>query len=83
MNPKQRLIQALCEQQIKLGLTQEQFAEKLGINRSTWNWVREGINQPGLRVLAGVAKSFPELKNELIAYLETYSPETETQLRAS
>lgn len=83
MDPKQKLIQALLAEQTRLGLSQEQFAEKLGINRSTWNWVRGGVNNPGLRVLSGIVKSFPELNPVLIEYLEAYDPENDLLKRAS
>lgn len=83
MDQKQKLIKALSDEQKNLQLTDEQFAKLLGVNRTTWIWVKTGVNNPGLRVLAGVAKSFPELKVELIEYLEAYLPDSEGQLMAA
>lgn len=83
MDPKEQLVKALSKKQEMLGLTHEQFADLLGVNRSTWDWVRKGVNNPGLRMLAGISKNFPDLQEEMVAFLKTYQAENESLVKVS
>jgi transcriptional regulator with XRE-family HTH domain len=79
-----QLIERLEQKRQALGLNHYQFSSRLGIRHGTWNWVRLGVANPGLRVLAGIVQAFPELNHEVITFLVNFKEVDEkSQKRAS
>ena len=46
--------------QEKEGLTDKEFAGLLGVHRDTWAKVKGGVRNPGLQVLDGFDRQFPD-----------------------
>ena len=63
------LIDKLEELRKKDGLTDAEFAEKLGISRPLWSRVRSGGLAPHRQFLAGVCQEYPELAGDVFANL--------------
>ena len=47
------------------------MATELGVERSTWVRIRNGVRQPGQKVLQGVLRRFPELKEDVSLFLSS------------
>lgn len=65
------LIQRLIKRQRSLGLTDVEFARRLGIHQSYWSLIKAGRRRPGRRFLAGVATQFPDLQPECLIFLRS------------
>lgn len=50
-------------------LTDAAFAARLGIDASTWSYMKSGRSKPGEKFYAGIAAEFPELNGDLLKYL--------------
>lgn len=55
------LVRRLEEIQKSEDLTDEAFAQKLGVHRVMWSLVRRNKRQPGKRVIEGAFRLWPEL----------------------
>jgi len=64
-------LKALKAHQQTLALSDAQFAAQLGIHRSTWVLIKNGIRPLNLSVLGGIARAFPALDAEILNYLRT------------
>lgn len=56
------LIEVIRQKQKQQGLTDEALSKLLGIDRSTWSYIKSGKRNPGLKFFTAVANQFPELK---------------------
>jgi len=56
------LIEAIKHKQKESDLTDNGLASILGIDRSTWSYIKSGKRNPGLKFLSAVANTFPELR---------------------
>jgi transcriptional regulator with XRE-family HTH domain len=83
MNENYRLVQRLQKRQKQLNLNHVQFAAKLGVSRSAWNFVRTGQKPPGLIVLSGIVKAFPEMGKEVVFFLRTYDTNVSDDISVS
>ncbi len=63
------LIERLITRQRELGLTDGEFARRLGISRTLWWAIRTGQRAMGLRSLRGIVRAFPDLDDEVLAFL--------------
>ena len=63
------LLEKLIAKQKALGLTDKEFAAVLGVPRSTWQLTRSGVIRLGPRVALAARRAFPELTDEVIAFL--------------
>ena len=59
-NPRDAVVQAAIEIQVRHGWTGAKFAQKIGVSESGWSRVRRGDRQPGMRMLQGIRRAFPE-----------------------
>lgn len=57
-----KLIEATKVKQKASGLSDKRFASSLGIDRSTWSYLKSGKRNPGMKFLAAIAQNFPDLK---------------------
>lgn len=64
------LLEALVSKQRARKLTDQQFADELGIPRSTWQLTRSGEKPLGPRVLRAVLHTYPELRREVLACMK-------------
>lgn len=71
------LIRLLAERQEELGLSDGQFAERLGISKALWHLHRSGKREPALSLLQAVVQRFPELQAEVLMVLRNGSTEGE------
>lgn len=63
------LMDTLVAKQAELGLSDTDFAAKLGISRPLWSMIRDGKRKPGQKVVAGVMRAFPRLTDDALTYL--------------
>lgn len=63
------LVAALIARQRDLDESDLLFAQRLGISRQTWQFIRTGVRVPGLRTVRGIRQAFPELSSETDAFL--------------
>ncbi len=63
------LIDELVIYQGSQGLTDTDFAQLLGVDRSTWSYVRRRIKQPGVDFLSAVAQKIPHLQLHVFNYV--------------
>lgn len=63
------LLNRLIERQRELGLPDREFADALGVPRSTWQLTRTGIKQIGGRIVVAVVKRFPDLRPDVVSFL--------------
>ena len=63
------LIELLQARQRELGLSDGAFARRLGVSRSLWIAVQSGQRAVGLRLLRGVVRAFPDLDDDVLAFL--------------
>ena len=55
------LVRILEQRQEKEGQSHQEFADRLGISRVHWSYLRHGKRQPGDKVRGKAIKAFPEL----------------------
>jgi len=63
------LIQTLKDRQQKLKANNTEFARRLGISRPLWVAVQAGRRAVGVELLRGVVNVFPDLDDEVLAFL--------------
>lgn len=63
------LLDKLVGRQHDLGLTDREFADELGVPRSTWQLTRTGVKPIGHRVIVAVIRRFPELRQDAVSFL--------------
>ena len=63
------LVSALIAQQSALGLNDTKFAIKLGIARTVWVQAKQVQRPIGLTLLRAVARTYPDLNEEILAFL--------------
>jgi transcriptional regulator with XRE-family HTH domain len=63
------LVDTLKARQIAARESDNTFARRLGVSRTTWTRVRLGQRKPGERLLAGVMQAFPSMTDECLTYL--------------
>jgi len=63
------LAETLEQRQQELGLSDGQFAQRLGISRPLWVATRTGQRAVALQLLRGVARAFPDLDAEILRFL--------------
>jgi len=68
------LLDSLKTKQQELGLSDREFAERLGVPRVTWTCTRLGHKRIGETMLAAVARAFPELDREVLLFLRSGEP---------
>jgi len=69
MNHQQDLINGITKCQKEKRLTDVAFAKIVGVNFSMVHCVKQGKRQPGMKVIKGLARNFPELHELIINYL--------------
>lgn len=68
MNAERDIIEALKRKQEELGEIDDDFADRLGIERSTWQKIRTGVTtSPSKETLQGAGAAFPDLAPLLLA----------------
>lgn len=65
------LRERLIARQRELGLSDREFAQLLGVPRSTWQLTRAGRKRVGPRIARAIIKAFPDLAPEAISFLLT------------
>ncbi len=50
-------------------LSDRQFAISIGIDPSTWSYIKNGDNQPGVKVLSSIIRVYPELNTVILNYM--------------
>lgn len=63
------LLARLIEKQRADDMSDAEFADRLGVPRSTWQLTRTGIKPLGLRVAQAAAITFPDLKALVVSFL--------------
>lgn len=63
------LVVKIQQVQKESGLSDGAFADKVGIDRSTWSYIKSGKRRPGARVLSAIMKHFPQLTLDIMNYL--------------
>ena len=76
MKHHQELINGITKCQKEKGLTDTAFAAIIGVNFSMVHCVKHGKRQPGMKVLRGIARNFPELHRLILNYLADSSKES-------
>lgn len=69
--PSDRLIDELRRRQVRAELSEIEFAELLGLADSTWVLIRQRKAKPGFKFVVGVVRRYPDLKGDVMAFLET------------
>ena len=64
-----KLIETLRRKQLDLGLNDARFSEMIGVSRPTWWLIRNGQRNPGVRVLRGALREFPEFGPAVYDYI--------------
>ena len=77
MKEPPRLIQSLADRQHELGLNNIEFAARLGISRQLWEMTKTGKRNVGVTLLGGIVRAFPELNDQVLAYLEMRATRTD------
>ena len=62
MNSSTKLIRSL-----QGDMNQGEYAEKLGISRPFMNLILNGRREPGMLVMRGLLRAFPERETEIVA----------------
>lgn len=60
-----RLVQRLVAIQQSEGITDEEMANRLGVGRSTWSYIKRGIYSPSLSTLGKINLAFPGLRKDV------------------
>lgn len=68
--PSDTLIDILRERQERAGLSEQDFAELLGVGKATWILIRQRNTKPGLKFIAAVIRKFPDLEDLVVAFLK-------------
>ncbi len=64
------LNEKLTQLQTTLNLSDRDFAKRLGVSRTMWTRTRLGQRPIRFELLAGAVRAFPDLKPDVIRYLE-------------
>lgn len=65
------LLDLLKAKQVKLGLSDTQFAARLGISFDMWRSIQVHRRGFGKLALRGVLSEFPELRDQVLLYLRS------------
>ena len=65
----QGLVRALRDLQQQEKLTVAELAERLGVSSSTMDMVYAGWRSPGPKLLRGVLRAYPQLRQEVYLFL--------------
>lgn len=57
----ERIVDALIAKQLMEGLTNTEFAAKLGISTGMWTLIRTGKREMGVKPLRGIAAHYPDI----------------------
>lgn len=68
--PSETLIWKLEAKQRHAAMTERDFAARLGISQGSWNQIRQGNAKPGLKFIAGVTRIYPDLREDVMRFLE-------------
>ena len=63
------LVERLVAIQLAEGIADREMANRIGINRVTWLYLRKGTYRPSVRTLARIAAAFPRLRPEVQAVI--------------
>lgn len=63
------LLERLIQKQRDNNQTDEEFADFLGVPRSTWQLTRSGVKPVARRIAVAAAKTFPDLKPLVVSFL--------------
>jgi transcriptional regulator with XRE-family HTH domain len=63
----EQIVKAMVEAQGNM--TQAEFAERIGVSRSTVSMIYNGQRQPGLEMVIGLLREFPQVRCSLISFL--------------
>ncbi|HUW08799.1 MAG TPA: helix-turn-helix transcriptional regulator [Anaerolineae bacterium] len=63
------LIEAVCTHQEDTGLSDQRLAELLGIDGSTWSYIKAGKRAAGPKVLGSIARELPHLNHLIMDYI--------------
>lgn len=78
------LLDSLIEEQRRRSLSDRAFARLLGVSQALWSNTRTGKIPVGVKILSGVAREFPLLAKDILAYLASLaverSPKEEEQV---
>lgn len=69
MEKQDGLIAKAAALQVARGLTDREMAQRMGIDRSMWTFLRNGRAQPGRKTLQGLLAGFPELTTDVLLFL--------------
>jgi hypothetical protein len=69
MSTEEQIVSSLRDIQRAAHESDEQFAARLSIARTTWTLVRSGQRRPGRRVLGGARAAFPQLERQIVDFL--------------
>lgn len=76
----QRIVAALSAKQDAEGLTNTEFAAKLGISTGMWTLIRTGKREMGVKPLAGIAAHYPDIWAMLPSHFSFGRPERVMEL---
>lgn len=65
------IVKNLQTRQAELKLIDARFAELLGISRPLWWMTRNGQREVNISLLRGVARAFPEMHDQIVAFLQS------------
>jgi len=68
------IIRALQEKKEQLELSNAALARRMGISRSAWTMISRGDRNIGIALLAGIARTFPDLNDLILVYLRSVPP---------
>ena len=69
-----KILKAVSKVQELEDITDEQLSKRLGINPGTWSKIKNGLANPGGKVLSALLREFPqseypEIYNSVISYM--------------
>lgn len=67
-NDMMTLVKWLTERQVECGLNDARFARLIGISHPMWYRLTIGEREPGLRVLQGALRAFPERRDDILRF---------------
>lgn len=62
------LIERLTQIQRALGMSDREFARRIGVSGAMWTMVRNKQRRLGPRALGGIHRAFPELREDVFDY---------------
>ena len=71
MNTLEQLINGMKDCQEREKLNHRAFSKRLGIHESLWHGIRNGEQEPGVKVLKGLAKEFPSTHLLILQWLSS------------